>query len=227
MKNLAAITIAVGILLSILPPTHVLADSCSCSANDGSCSASVTCPGGCTAFCGSNGACRASCNGSGGLGPDEPQDYSSITLRLSNSSSKQLASEVARVIGRDIVFLPKNTKATYNIEFSNAGVWDVLETLSKSGKVRIAGDDLETLKVLHKALVSGERINVCFRKTPLKTALNELAFLTGISIKAYPGEVQPLLNLTLKDATFKDIIAAISTQSGMPVMVAGEYVAAQ
>jgi hypothetical protein len=226
MKNLAAITLAVGILLSILPPVNVLADSCSCTATDGTCTASVTCQGGCTAFCGSSGPCRASCNGSGGLGPDQP-DYSSITLRLYNSSSKQLSSEVARAIGRDVVFLPTDRKATYNIEFSNAGVWDILETLSKSGKVRIAGDDFEALKVLHNTLVSGERINLCIRKTPLRTILNELAFLTGLSIKAYPGEGQPLLNLTLKTATFKDIIVAISAQSGVPIMVEGAYVTTQ
>jgi hypothetical protein len=125
------------------------------------------------------------------------------------------------------VFLPTDTKATYNIEFSNAGVWDVLEAISKNGKVRVSGNDFETLKILHKALVSGERINVCFRKTTLKTILDELAFLTGFAIKDYPGEAQPLLNLTLKNATFKDIITAISTQSGVPITVEGSYITAQ
>ena len=63
MKILASCCITCLILIATIAVTPKRRESCSCTADDGSCSASVSCKGGCIAYCPSNG-CRAVCKGS-------------------------------------------------------------------------------------------------------------------------------------------------------------------
>src|SRR5918911_245592 len=72
-------------------------DSCACSANDGSCNASVGRTGGCLAFCPSNG-CRAMCT-DGGDNPELPMAY--VGLHFNGSDSQAVSAELTRVSGRD------------------------------------------------------------------------------------------------------------------------------
>jgi len=55
------LVLILGSVLTLSP--KVRGESCSCSAPDGSCSATVSCSGGCYAMCENNGGCIAACSG--------------------------------------------------------------------------------------------------------------------------------------------------------------------
>jgi len=202
-------------LLLLVSPMHVaLADDCSCTASDGSCSASVSCPGGCLAACGSGGRCSARCARTEEPPPEE------ITLQVANSDSRQLSSELTRVSGREIVFTASASDAIFNFDFKNAPVWDVLEILSESGTVQVDGEDFQKLQGLRRALLTGERINVCFRNVSVNNIMHWLSFISGLPLRVSSGNAQGRATIILREATLRDIIRAVSTRTGTQVTVA-------
>jgi type II secretory pathway component GspD/PulD (secretin) len=210
MKKMAVIVIT-GLLLSI-PVYRVLAETCSCTATDGSCSAGISCSGGCIAYCPSGG-CYARCSGQHLL-----IDFSQeISMQMRDSSSRQLSSELARITGEEIVVSPKKPNETYTFDFKNALLWDVLEVLSDRGKVQIAGEDFGKLLRIRKAFLSGEKMSVCIRKTPVRYIIDELSALSGEQIHITSGNINALVTLSLKDVTLKEVVAKLSEQTGAKI----------
>jgi hypothetical protein len=54
------VVLILGLVFTV--SSRVYANSCSCSAADGSCSAKVSCLGGCYTWCDNDGGCRAACS---------------------------------------------------------------------------------------------------------------------------------------------------------------------
>lgn len=219
MKIFAAMALT-ALLLSI--PVHIgLAENtCSCTASDGSCSASVTCPGGCLAVCPDGGGCHAGCSGKGGI---TPFLIERVSLQMRDSSSKRLSEELGRITGQEIVFSPYNPKETHTFDFKDALLWDVLEALSERGKVEIGGEDFGKLLRIRKAFLNGEKISICIRRTSVRNIVDELAALSGLSIHTTSGNVDTSVTLSLKDVTLEDIVAKVSEQAS--VQIAGVDVA--
>jgi type II secretory pathway component GspD/PulD (secretin) len=211
MKKMAVIAI-IGLLLSI-PVYRVLAETCSCAAIDGSCSASISCAGGCIAYCPSGG-CYAKCSSGRHFLEDLSQE---VTVEMRDGSSRQLSSELARITGEEIVISPNKPSETYTLDFKNALLWDVLEVLSARGKVQIAGEDFGKLLRIRKAFLSGEKMSVCIHKTPVKYIIDQLASLSGEQIHVSSGNRNTLITLSLKDVTLKEIVAKISEQTGAQI----------
>jgi hypothetical protein len=210
MKRLAAL--ALTALILIIPLHSVLAETCSCSATDGSCSVSITCPGGCTAYCPS-GACRARC-----LNSFWETDFrQQVTLQMRGGSSRKLSTALARIIGKEIVVSPNKPDETYTFDFKNASLWDVLETLSENGTVQIEGEDFGKLLRIRKAFLTGEKMSVCIRQAHVRRLIDQLASLSGLSIRTTSGNIDTLVTLSLNDVTLKEIVAEISAQTGVQI----------
>src|SRR5215467_7980094 len=122
-------------------------DTCSCSAPDGSCSASVTCKGGCTKFCGNNNNCYAECSGAYSYYGME------VTFEVQNATYPQLVAELSRISGKDIVFTPPKPDTLFNAGAKRAPLWDALKILANNGTVTIGGKDFEKLRTLRKLLL--------------------------------------------------------------------------
>lgn len=210
MKKMAAIALT-AMLLSI-PLPRVFAEDCSCSASDGSCSASVSCPGGCIAFCPSGG-CRARCLSN----YYETDLRQQVTLQMRDSSSKRLSAALARITGKEIVVSPNKPDETYTFDFKKAKLWDVLEVLSERGRVQIEGEDFGKLLRIRKAFLTGEKMSVCIRQAPVRYIVDQLATLSGFSIYTASGDPDALVTLSLKDVTLKEIAAEISQQTGVQI----------
>src|ERR1041384_1311289 len=174
MKRLSVAALPIIFVLSlILVPSRPASsaytpDDCSCTAPDGSCSASVSCNGGCTKFCGNGDNCSASCSGS------YESFASEVTLEMQSSTYPQLVSELARIGARDLAFSPTKPDMIFNVGFKRATVWDALKLLSQQGTVRIGGQDFEKLKRLRKALLSGERFSCCVKGTSVNTFIADM-----------------------------------------------------
>jgi hypothetical protein len=213
MKKLAII--ALTALLLSLPIHQVLAETCSCSASDGSCTASITCTGGCMAYCPDGGGCVARCSSGSATKGLPPREL--VSLQMRDGSSKQLSEELGRITGQEIVLAPYNPKETYTFDFKNALLWDVLEVLSQRAKVEIAGEDFGKLLRIRKAFVNGEKMSVCIRRTSVRNIVDQLASLSGLSLYTTSGNVDALVTLSLKDVTLTELVAKVSEKASVQI----------
>lgn len=206
--------------LVTVPPTSVSADNCSCSAPDGSCSASVSCKGGCTKFCGNNNNCSAECSGAYSFYGTE------VTFEFQNATYPQLVAELSRLSGKEIVFTPTKPDGLFNAGAKRAVLWDALKMLARNGTVLVGGTDFEKLRKLRKSLLSGERMNFAVTNTPLNVFVSDLTGLTGTTYRITSGKPLATTNVQLQNATLNEIIAAVADQTGTKI-VSGEADAAQ
>lgn len=218
MKILAASILICLSLSALAAYTAAPRESCSCTAADGSCSAGVTCSGGCLAFCPSNN-CRAMCS-SGGRGSVEYADLlMRVTLRLQGSNSRAVSAELARVTGRNVVFTPATPGDTFSLDVKDAQLWSVLEILSASGKIQIAGEDFSNLQALRRALLQGERMPVCVSGTTVKRLVEELEQLTGLEIRVTSGDPKTVVNLTAGAVNLDELVAQVSERAGVRITI--------
>jgi len=214
MKTLTATLLASLFILSTISAPSRAASSaaaiedCTCSARDNSCSASITCRGGCVTWCDVDGDCFAECSGF-------LQTFSmETTLQMRDATYPQLITELARISGKDLLFDPLKPDVTFNAEYKRALLWDVLDMLSERGKLQIARQDFERLKKLRRVLLSGTKISLCVHNTPVNTFVNDLASVTGLSLRVVDGDPLAIVNVKLQDVSLSDIVVRVSGQTG-------------
>lgn len=221
-KSSAAVLASVLVLLLSPVLSHFASpasafDTCSCTAADNSCWASVSCQGGCTKFCGNNDNCHAECSGLYEvLGMQ-------VTLEMQNANYSQMVAELARTSGTELTFSPTKPDMVFNAGFKRATLWDALGLLSDHGNVRVAGQDFEKLKRLRRTLLSGERISFCVKNTPVNTFVNDIASLTGLRLRIIAGRSTTTVNVELQDASLSDILNSVSDQTGTKIMEEGDH----
>lgn len=207
-----------ALLLLLVTFTTANAETCSCEAKDGSCSSSLSCPGGCIALCPS-GACRASCV------TDEIESPSRITLKIAKGNHQQVASALSRRTGRKIELSPYKKSDRFNFDFKDYPLWDVLEYVSRFGRLKIDGTPFETLQDIRHRIRSGEKISMCIRGVPVKSLVSYLSFLSGSPLMMVSGDAEVRLSSSLRDVSFNEIITRISTQAGVKIETKGTVLA--
>lgn len=223
MKTLAA-SILICLSLSALTAfSLVRRESCSCSSPDGNCSASVDCTtGGCWAVCPS-GACQAKCFVAGAERSPGAEDGTTlkarIRLRLKDSSSREVAAELARVTRSEVKFSPTIPGDTFTLDVTDEPLWNVLETLSARGRVWIGDEDFATLQYTRQLLLRGDRISVCISGVTAKQMASELEYLTGLDIKVTSGDPNTRVYLTSKTLSLYEIVEQASASTGLQITV--------
>lgn len=220
MKKLSSVLLTSACLVLTFAPLHSASpaftiEDCSCTAPDGSCSASISCKGGCEQWCGSGGDCLAQCSGSLQLLGME------TTLQMRNAKYPQLVMELARLSGSDLAFIAEKPDSVFNAEYKKAVLWDILDMLSDRGTVQIKGQDFEKLKRLRKVLVSGGKLSLCVRNTPVNTFVNDMASLTGLSLRIVDGRPMAAVTVNLHDVTLNDILIKVYEQTGTKIIEEG------
>ena len=195
--------------------TALLRETCSCSAPDGSCSASVSCRGSCTKYCGNNDNCHAACSGSYGYLDTE------VSFDMQNAQYPQLVTELGRVSGQEISFTPANPAAVFNVGFRRATLWDALKVLADEGSVKVAGQDFEKLRRLRRSLLAGDKFSFCLKGTPVNTFVSDLRGITGLPLHVTSGRPSATANLELQNVGLEEIIAAVSEQTGTKIITDG------
>lgn len=217
---------------------HAAAESCSCTAADGSCTASISCPGGCIVMCPSDG-CTGYCSGEGGGGSTQepsatptPEEGSSVTAEMSPSkritikavkaNGQQIASELSRVSDREIEFTPRRASERFNFEFKNVELWDILNYLSDFGSLTIDGTDFEKLKKIRRAMAGNQRMSMCLHNAPVKDVTAYLSFLSGVPLSVTSGDGTSRVTASLKQVTLSEIIDGISARAGVRIATAAD-----
>jgi hypothetical protein len=142
-----------------------------------------------------------------------------VTLALKGSSSREVSAELARLTGYGIVFTPSKADATFSLDFKNAPLWEVLETLSTSGKVRIGSEDFSNLQIVRRTLLDGERMSVCISGTTVKRLVDELEYLTGLDIRVTSGDQRAVVNFTARGVNLDEIVAQVSERTGVQITI--------
>jgi hypothetical protein len=140
---------------------------------------------------------------------------------MQNGNYPELVDELARISGKDLAFSPTKPETIFNVGFNRAALWDALELLSEHGTVQIAGQDFEKLKRLRRILLSDERISFCVKNTPVNTLVNEMASLTGLSLRIAAGSPKATVNVQLRDVNLNEILAKVSEQTGTKIIEEG------
>lgn len=222
-KTLGVGLLTTAVVLAIVSvPRHsvsraVVFQTCSCSAPDGSCSATITCHGGCNAACDNDDDCWAQCSGYYGILGVE------TNLEITNGTYSQLTAKLADISGQEISFSPVNgedpkSQVISNLVFKKTPLWKALAVLSDHGTVRIAGRDFESLRRLRKALLAGKRVNFSVNNTTVNVFVTDLAALTGLPLRIAGGSPMALVNVELTDVTLDDIIDRVRRETGTKIV---------
>lgn len=191
----------------------VARESCECSAADGSCSASGTCPGKCTAQCPqSGGGCFVKC------GKFEQFFETEVTFQMQNGSSRKLLAELARVTGKSISFSSKKGDVPFNLDAKRASVWDLLEVLSIHGTVTVEGVDFESLKATRYSLRNGERLSLTTHGLTAGEYVAHLAALSGLRLRIASGDPNAPVNLKFESVTLTEVLNKMSEQLGVEIV---------
>ena len=226
-------------LLILASFVHAAADTCSCSADDGSCSVSFTCPHGCLAYCPSGG-CRGVCLGvaydyldgsledpvtaptpEGSSVKAEMLPSKRIAIKVIKANGQQVASELTRVTGRKIEFKPYQATRRFDFYYDDAELWVILNHLSGFGALKLDGTDFEKLKRIRRALVGNEKMSVCLSEASVKDVTAYLSFLSGVPLSVASGDDAARVTVSLKQATLSEIIDGVSARAGVRIAAAG------
>jgi hypothetical protein len=137
----------------------------------------------------------------------------SVSLRLKGSKGRDVSAELARVTGADVAFYPSTAGATVDLEVENMPVWNLLETLSQSGRIQIAGLDLYNIRKVRRTLLHNEPISVCAHGMTVKRFVNELRFMTGLDIQITSGNQNAIVNYNGRGVRLNDIMAQVSERT--------------
>jgi hypothetical protein len=190
-------------------------ESCSCSADDGSCSVSVTCLKGCLAFCPSNN-CRAVCVGSGG---GYARTLSPTASMLRVSTNRNVEAERLRRANTEVFSEPTKSYPALGFTVQNAPTWDIRQTKASDNSNNINSEELDDMRAIRRALVNGERMSVCFGQVSAADLAAELSSITRLNIRAEPEGATTIINYSAKGVTLKEIVAQVSTLSGIQFSV--------
>jgi hypothetical protein len=96
------------------------------------------------------------------------------------------------------------------LELNDDDLFNVMNYLSRRGKVRFNGLDFFELQKLRRQLKGGKKISVKFVGIPAKDAVSRLAFISGKRLRIQQGDPEQNISVTMQDATLNQIIARIS-----------------
>lgn len=207
------LTGAALLLLSLSFAPAAAGQTCACNAPDGTCNnVSVTCSRGCSAICAGKDSCYAAC---GNFEADLL--HVRVTLTVVNGDGKEVSDKLTSESGTAIVFVPRRAKEPFNINLVDSPLYDVLSVLANRGRITVKGEDFRKIQRIHDMMLKDGRLSITFSNVTAQVALDKLSFLSGRSFVVESGDAAAQVNLSLRQATLEEIVAAISKQTGVKV----------
>lgn len=185
----------------------VWAESCSCSAPDGSCSVQIQCPGTCWAICMNGGQCLSSC-GKPPIGPGEA--VSGADLKAALLQAVSVKADNATVVGfvRDITaglpveleYPPALNSTQFSLDLKGNRLIDVLRYVVSSFSIGILYDGFQVLPVRSEG--GNGRFSLSVRGLSGKDFEMVLLLYLDEDVALDPAR---LYDIELKDATFAQL----------------------
>lgn len=213
MKILVAVVLVCLALSWTTALPSLRRQSCSCTADDGSCSASVTCRGGCLAFCPNNGGCRAVCVRSAGgyvntLSP-------SVALTPRAGTGRSVGAEALPRTDAEIITGPAKAYPAFDFAAQSPTRLDTRRNLAPDDGKYSGGEGWADFGEVRRALLNGERVSACFGQVSAADLAGGLSSITGLDIRTEPEGATTLINYSVKGVTLKEMVAQVSALSGV------------
>ncbi len=187
MRGLVRVWLVAGIVVA--GGRVAQAVTCSCTASDNSCSASITCSTGCFATCGSGGSCSSGCTGGGGGGIDY-QSYSVVNGGGLNAT--QVSQTLSELLHRPVVYVAGKSEEVLTFDFQQTSASEIVRALGKRGVVALASPDRT-------------RFSLRAEKAAAGTIAEALQAISGGRFELTPREAQQQMTLDVKQVQLSDL----------------------
>lgn len=192
--------------------------TCSCAAPDNKCSVKeIRCPHGCTAVCAPGEACFTSCRN---IKKDRERARVSIKIKRAHSA-QEIEKNLSRASKKRIKFIPRVEGLSFQLD--NGPLWDALVFLNLNGKVFVNNVPFDNLIDLRERMRKRAKIGaINYTDIPVKDALADLSFISGLKIRAKSGNAKALLSFTLPDTTLEEVLSRITKETGVRIETKAE-----
>lgn len=187
MRKLVRVCLVVGVLAAAGRVAQAV--TCSCTASDHSCSASITCSLGCFATCGSGGSCSAGCT-SGGDGGIDYQSYSIVNGGGMNAT--QVSQTLSELLQRPAVYVAGKPEEVLTFDFQQAPASEIVRALGKRGAVALASPDRT-------------RFSLRAEKAAAGTIAEAVQAISGGRFELTPRDAQQQMTLDVKRVPLADL----------------------
>ncbi len=212
MYKICSIFACVG-LLSI--PSSLQARDCSCTAPDGSCSASIKCPSSCIAACRPNGNCAAECIGGSPVGPEAQAVERSgdgllgrkVDLDLNSVTAADLAAELSSQFGVEIEIEPR--EQVLSVQFENISLRRVVEVLSRYGTVRISGESPGGGEVSQASFLH-HNVSIAAESADAQTLSYMLTRALGRPVTFVPHDPEQVISIDLQNVPASTMVEVLA-----------------
>lgn len=229
MKSQTGLGFALILFVFLLIPSTAWADSCSCRAPDGSCSASISCDGGCAAMCGIGGACTAQCVGGGNgdpkplepllRAPAEGMDLYGTTLSreaaeqlvhldVQDASDQDISEVLQDLTGLVVEFRTNDPADRLSLNASGIRVRDLLKLLASRGAVAIRGHRAPWQPPLEDALRE-TNVTLSVQKISPGRVVSMLADILGAPMTFEPTVEDAVITLDVKNAPVGEVLSLL------------------
>lgn len=218
MKTRFVLLMAVLVLL--VGGQEVLASSCSCTAPDGSCSASITCSGGCIAVCGTGGNCSAECSASGGggtkgqrqlpapldddptAGPDQGQ---LVNLDIQSATSLDISEVLSAQLDRPVAFVNAEPEDVLTLHAVDFPVDELIDWLRRFGSVAVS-DKPVAAPGSGLGVPSDHRVTLQASDASPQTLVELLGEILSSEVRFVPRDPELRISVDVKDASVGEVL---------------------
>jgi len=204
-------------LVNVSNPVFTTArrESCSCVADDNSCSVNATCPRGCLAFCPSDN-CRVYCVPVRRPTPSptprvRPQATFNDRIETPAGPMRDVAIEVISPI------IPTHTSYSPTVQRASLQGGRLIHTSDTD--IQKGREDVYHLRKVRTSLLHGERMSVCFSNISAGDLAAELSFITGLQIVAERKDAVTGVNYSGKSVTLGEMLSQVSELSGVQFLI--------
>lgn len=193
---------------------------CACESDDGSNSATQSCPVGYVALCtcsafGTNGQCSKQ-----DAGQPEGLSRAGLAKVIESSNAAIIAKNLSVAFGKQIRFVPNSTKFVLDKTEAlkrTGSHWDLFDYLAAQGKLMINGVSLDYWESLRDNLIKGGSFKVCTGKASAQAILNEINFYAGTRYKIIAGDPLAQKDTQVKGNSLTELIDSFTTSRSVTI----------
>jgi len=213
----------VAVLILFFGVQEVLASSCSCTAPDGSCSASITCSGGCIATCGTGGNCSAKCSSASGGGTNGGRQQPAplegdptagamqgrlVNLDIQSANSRDISELLSAQLGLSVGFVNAGPEDMLTVHAVDFPVDELIAWLRRFGSVAVSDKPIAAPGA-GLGVPSDQRVTLQASDASAQTLVELLGEILGSEVRFTPRDPQLRISVDVKDASVGEVLEVL------------------
>jgi hypothetical protein len=199
-------TTSLALLGALLLVSSSAALACSCTSEDGRCSAVTRLGGGCYALCGS-GACTS------GRAGEAPAGTGTITFSGQGVSPSELQQRISDDSGIRFVFAAKKANDSLTVDIENASAQDLMVGLGKLGAAAVLQRSASAEEKAAQPMA--RHFSMKAHSAPAETVSRLLSEMFGDAFAFEATNPKEIVSLDLENVTLGDLRSALPRMAGI------------